>query len=64
MVVIDTISYSVHFPSYGQKISVEGSSFDIFERIEHQESSEYHPVSDLLVGSSESYSSLHEIDVV
>ncbi len=40
MVVVDTISDGVHFPSDGEKVSVVGLGFDVLEGVKEGESCE------------------------
>jgi len=64
MMIIDTISNSVHFPTSREQVSVEGSSLDVFEGPDKGNTSENHEVSGFLIGSLVTVSSLHVRDEV
>lgn len=64
MVIIDTISNSVHFPTSREQVSVEGSSLDVFEGPDKGYTSEDHEVSGFFIGSLVTVSSLHVRDEV
>ena len=64
MVVIDTISNSVHFPSQRKEISIVSLSLEVLEGEHEKHSSEEHVVSHHLIRSLVTNSSLHEIDEV
>jgi len=64
MVIINTISNSVHFPTGGKQVSVESSGLDVFEGPNEGDGSEPHDVSGFLIGSLVTVSSLHVRDEV
>lgn len=64
VLVVQTISHSIHFRSVTQQVSVVGICLKIFEGHEEQTCSDNHPLPDLLVWSSESVTSLHKVDEV
>lgn len=64
VVVIDSITNGVHFPSHGEQVSVIGSGFEVAEGPEQQKSGKNHIISHLFIRSAEPDSSLHKIDVV
>lgn len=64
MVIVNTISNSVHFPTGRKQVSVEGSSLDVFEGPDKGYTSEDHEVSDFFIGSLVTVSSLHVRDEV
>lgn len=64
MVIIDSVSNGIHFPSNGKQVSVVGSSFQVSEGPDQQETSENHVTSHLFIRSSKTYSSLHEVNII
>jgi hypothetical protein len=64
MVIVNTISNSVHFPTGRKQVSVEGSSLDVFEGPDEGNTSEDHEISGFFIGSLVTVSSLHVRDEV
>jgi hypothetical protein len=64
MVIVNTISNSVHFPTGGKQVSVEGSSLDVFEGPDEGNTGEEHEISGFFIGSLVTISSLHVRDEI
>jgi len=64
MVVIDTISDGIHFPSLGEEVSVISLGSQVSERIDNEPAGEEHPMLKFEFGSLVTDSSLGEADEV